>query len=202
MDNRHSDVGRENKDWMIDVAGGRSLWRLWDPASLHPHPSDSHLASSSLVPNLPLLCRHTLLPSTPYNASPSSSSCLLCGLIDGRTLTTYPPSISLSWSWKPQPPPPTPPPTLTLLCSLFIMFPFGSTASESMDEFTARLNSLPKGTWTMWMCTWIEEMQCKKGGRKSVTDWLTDILNNWLVETPGVKVRELDHRNEQEQTVI
>lgn len=66
------------------------------PLSLHVHFLLSLIllfSSSSLTPNLSPQQAHSGLQN-PVMHQPPFSSCLLCGLIDGRTLTSCPPSIS------------------------------------------------------------------------------------------------------------
>lgn len=125
------------------------------PLSLHVHFLLSLIllsSSSSLTPNLSPQQAHSGLQN-PVMHQPPFSSCLLCGLIDGRTLTSCPPSISPTYPALEGPlSPPTP--VLILhphspispLCSLFIKFPFGSRESNSIAGFIGELNSWPKGS--------------------------------------------------------
>lgn len=173
------------------------------------------------MPNLSPLWAHSLSPPTPHHHSPlpvhdASPSILFMPPLwpNWWVNTNKLPSLHLSilsWSWKaslslslfhaahPLIPLPSHP-LLSLLCSLFIMFPFGSRASKSMAEFTGRLNSLPKGTWAMWMCAWMGLRQEKEEVDRKKEMWLTDMLNNWLTETPMVKVKEFDHPAEQKRS--
>lgn len=95
-------LGVENEFWMINIAVGRSLWRLWD---LCLSLCTSFWLSSPRSPPclhwlISFLCKRTPQFHLPASLWSITLHSLLHGLIDGWTLTSYP-SCILAWSARP-----------------------------------------------------------------------------------------------------
>lgn len=192
---------------MIDEAGGRvlrSLWRLRGPCL---STSTSLLSSRRSPPRLwcliCLLSKHSLVYSPPTASPPLPSfmthhlpfsPCLLCGLIDGRTLTSCPPSISppcpgpegplaLSLSCCPSPHPAPPPAPFT---ALFIIHYVSLWIQREQKHGWIHRQTQQ---FAQGYVSNVNVCACMDGGmveeREVERERLTDRLTNWLTETKG-----------------